>query len=44
MLNDHPFSNKIFLALGDFQQVAPVLHHEITAAAVFNNSIYSSFL
>jgi hypothetical protein len=44
MANDCPFGNKPFLALGDFQQVAPVVRHVTVLNAVFNCSICSSSL
>jgi PIF1-like helicase len=44
MRNDLPFGNKTFLALGDFQQVAPVLRDVTAPAAVFDSSIRSSSL
>jgi hypothetical protein len=41
MSNDLPFGGKAFLGLGDFRQVAPVIHH---GSATYDNSIRSSDL
>jgi hypothetical protein len=39
-----PFGGKLFLALGDFRQVAPVVRGSVGEAATFQSSVRSSYL
>jgi hypothetical protein len=39
-----PFGGKVFLALGDFRQVAPVVRGATGPSAAFQSSIRSSYL
>ena len=44
IMNNHPFGGKLFLALGDFHQVAPVIRNCSGPIAAYQSSIRSSFL
>jgi hypothetical protein len=44
MQTTRPFGGKVFLALGDFRQVAPVVRGSVGEMAAFQSSIRSSYL
>lgn len=44
MGNDLPFGGKLFVGLGDFRQVAPVVRGSSGPTATLNNSIRTSEL